>query len=122
MVPAAETRRSVLIETFDQQQPGHRIVVKAGLHHQPRTRYTDWEGVGVDNDAHQHDPHLSGKVRSAILARQSRETILDIAERESRSLLELNPEYGRIRLRAAFRRSRRDDAQRAADEPGRGGG
>ncbi len=68
-----------------------------------------------------HETHHSRRNRITLLSGQRREAVLDLAERESRSLLELNPEYGRIRLRAAFRRSRRDDAQRAADEPGRGG-
>ncbi len=73
------------------------------------------------HDLPDHETNRLGWSRFTLLSGQRREVVLDIAERESRSLLELNPEYGRIRLRAAFRRSRRDDAQRAADEPGRGG-
>lgn len=65
--------------------------------------------------------HLSREQRSRLLAKQSREQVLDQTERESRSLLELNPEFGRRRLRNAFQRSRRDDAQRAAESPRRRG-
>ncbi len=47
---------------------------------------------------------LSRRDISRILARQTPEQILDSQEEESRSLLELSPQYGRRYLRESFRR------------------
>jgi len=40
---------------------------------------------------------------------------LDLAEEESRSLIELNPDYALRRFIESFRRKRRSDAQRSAE-------
>jgi|GEM_PF-7070302 len=62
----------------------------------------------MENDA----APLGRDIQHSILKHQSPEQKLESLERESRSILELNPEYGRIYIIESFRRKRKDDAQR----------
>ena len=54
------------------------------------------------------------EVNRIILEHQSTEQKLVSLEKESRNLLELNPEYGRRYILCSFRRKHVDDAQRTS--------
>ncbi len=60
------------------------------------------------------DRTIGKSEQQKILAGMTPEQKLDMAEREARDILELNPSYGIRYLIHSFRRKRRDDAQRAA--------
>jgi len=57
---------------------------------------------------------LGREIQHSILKHQSAEQKLDSLEKESRSILELNPEYGRQYILNSYKRKHRNDPQRTA--------
>jgi hypothetical protein len=57
---------------------------------------------------------LGREMQHNILKQQSPEQKLDSLEKESRSILELNPKYGLLYIVESYRRKHRDDTQRTS--------
>ncbi|MFW5727934.1 MAG: hypothetical protein ACOCW5_05055 [Spirochaetia bacterium] len=57
---------------------------------------------------------LNRDQQQSILEQQSPEQKLDSLEKESRNMLELNPEYGRQYILNSYKRKHRNDPQRTS--------